>query len=145
MQVLTSANPTFRYFLGTGPSGTKGAKYLAARHVLVGEASPALLGEWAQGRANSLAQGMKSLGEFALVDLGESRSLSIRNVFRPVLEPVLGARSIKYLAADYGAIVGGCLPYHHDMPYSNGIFGAWCIGGPPRTVRFAEAGIAVSR
>ncbi|KWT98136.1 MULTISPECIES: hypothetical protein [unclassified Variovorax] len=87
---------------------------------------------------------MSKVSEFELEDLGETNSLVIRNLLRSVLQPVLGERSIRYLSTDYGAIVGGGLPYHHDMPYSNGIFGAWCIEGPPeRTVRFGEMDIEV--
>lgn len=144
MQSIHALTAPFRYLWRFRPDG-EAPSDLAATNVLVTTVDPALLGEktLAQGRNLVARSELVEAGEISLDDFGERGSGRIRDLLRSVIQPVLGERGIRYLAADYGLICGGATGFHHDMPCTGAVYIAWHLEGPDRVLHFPEMGLKI--
>lgn len=133
MQILQSSQPAFRYLWKFGP---KPPSYLAATRVVVLDLQDEAFFERCEGTlaniGNPAKAGAIQVREMSNAWMGTANSLIRGAIERAEIAP------FKLMDAfePQLALALDTVSYHHDMPWSFSVLGAWCVKGPERVLHF---------
>ena len=145
MKIIESSREAYRYLWSPVRNEDRFSRFLAGRNIAVGHLEPGEMGQRLldlKAVASAQSQLAGKPGSLELVELSERADYLLNAHLASTLAPVTGRRRAKYINPGVG-LVCGATQYHVDMPWSGCIFGAWCLQGPERIVRFSEMDIEV--
>ena len=146
METLNSLEPSFRYLWSMNKETPTYSDFIAGQRVLVGYVDPTEVRERAIATRDRIVERTPRLRtQFGALELTELNGRATNEYFeqyKPVLQELLGPRAIRFAQPELG-VINHSVQYHVDMPFSGSIFGAWCIDGPERIVRFSQMGLEV--
>jgi len=133
MQIIQSTKPAFRYLW---KFGTMIPAYLAATRVAVFDLAEPEFFERCLGSIAIISNPDKA-GGISLREMNARWMGSVNERLNAALlaEGLVSADK----AVDFDpqlALAADSVSYHHDMPWSSCVFGAWCVDGPERVLHF---------